>query len=117
MKQKDNYSKQFLLLFISPLEHGITHESIKEILKNYNVKFWCLSDMRQNFTGYLQATHVYILFDDFVYIKRVKKEYPHAYIIPLHQDFMEIYNYIKHPSFWDYEEISLSPSAFIQKKK
>ncbi len=97
MPKKESHRK-FQLTINNPIEHGFTHEKIKEILKSKNVKYFCLCDE----TGEQGTfhTHVFVAFENSMMFDTIKKLFPEAHIEKANGTSEENLNYIRKEGKW-----------------
>ena len=77
---KDNRSRKCLLTFNNPIEHGYTHEHIRELLKETKqCIYWCMSDEIGLETKTFH-THVYMACSSAVRFSVLQKRFPSAHI-------------------------------------
>lgn len=72
-------STKYLLTINNPIEHGISHESIKLDIEKLKPIYYCLSDEIGGKT-HTHHMHVYMTFENGRRIKRIKKTFPTANI-------------------------------------
>lgn len=72
--------RKFLLTINNPLEHGFTHEEIKNQLNKFkSLVYWCMGD-EIGHEEHTPHTHVYIQTENGVRFETVKKRFPTAHI-------------------------------------
>lgn len=77
MKAKNNNrrSRKYQLTINNPEKHGISHETIKEILKKWdNIQYWCMCDE----IAKTPHTHLYIQFKNPVYFSSIKDAFDNS---------------------------------------
>ena len=76
--KKDSKSRKYLLTINNPNEHGITHESIQEILANNfkSLVFACMSDE----VASQHHKHIFLAFSSPVRFSQIKRHFPTAHI-------------------------------------
>lgn len=78
-KKSDTKSRKYQLTINHPAEHGLTHQSINDIMKNFNYIYYCLCDeigTEEN----TPHTHLYFVCENAVRFRKVKKLFPTAHI-------------------------------------
>lgn len=72
-------SRKYQLTFNNPVEHGINHEAIKEIMKQFSCQYYCMADEigEQEQTPH---THLFFYCKNAVSFNTVKKRFPTAHI-------------------------------------
>ena len=70
-------SRKYQLTFNNPEEHGINHEAIKEIMKQFKCQYYCMAD---EIGEQEQTPHIHLFFYciNAVSFKTVKKRFPSA---------------------------------------
>lgn len=84
MKPKHNYrndtrNRKYQLTINNPENHNVTHESIKQALEKYHLKYLAMCDETGQEGTY--HIHVFIYFDNAIYFSSVKKIFPTANIL------------------------------------
>lgn len=79
MAERDTAARKWLLTINNPENHGLTHEAIKERLKEFKkLTYWCMADEIGEEGTY--HTHLYIHCSAVVRYSSVKKRFPPAHI-------------------------------------
>ena len=88
-------SRKWLLTINNPLDHGLSHDRIKDILSTYkNLVYWCMSDEIGDNKTY--HTHLFICRKTSpIPFKQVKKDFPSAHIDPCKGTAQENRDYIR----------------------
>ncbi len=90
----DTKSRKYQLTFNNPLEHGDTHESISERMKEITYLYYCLCDE----IGEKESTphtHLYFVCKNAVHFSKVKKLFPNAHIESAKGSSRDNRNYIR----------------------
>ena len=78
--EKDTQSRKWQLTINNPLEKGLTHSTIKEIMENFKtVEYWCMCDevgLEEN----TPHTHIFFYSANGVLFSKVKKYFEKAHI-------------------------------------
>lgn len=92
-------SERFQLTINNPLQNGLTHETIKNILvKNFKtVSYFCMADEE----GSCYHTHVFVCFTSRVRFGTVKKQFPTAHIELVKGSIADNVDYIKKSGKWE----------------
>ena len=87
-------SRKWLLTINNPLEHGYSHEQIKENLSELKgVKYWCMSDeVGEEGTPH---THIYLYADNAIMFSSIHKRFYGAHIDKAKGTSQECRNYIR----------------------
>lgn len=78
-KMNDTRSRKYQVTFNNPDDHGVTHETIKNSMKELNCLYYCMADE----IGEKEQTphiHLYFCCENAVYFSRVKNLFPSAHI-------------------------------------
>ena len=92
--KSDTKSRKYQLTFNNPLEYGYTHESINNIMKNFNYSYYCLCD-EIGLEESTQHTHLYFVCENAVRFSKVKKLFASAHIEPAKGSSQDNRNYIR----------------------
>ena len=92
--------KKYQLTINNPLEHGYSHDQIKQKLQELgNVLYWCMADEVGLETQTLH-THIYLHFENGRSLRRIKKLFPEAHIEIVKGSAIENRNYIQKTGKW-----------------
>jgi len=92
-------SRKYQLTINNPIEHGFTHESIKQILSCFSgLEYFCMCD-EEGKEGTLH-THVYVLFGNGVMFTTLQKRFYGAHIEPANGSNQENRDYIRKEGKW-----------------
>lgn len=97
-EKKDSQSQKYQLTINNPIEKGLTHEKIFEILKDnfQTLVYLCMADEQGN----TFHTHVFVCFRSRVRFSTVKKHFPQAHIEPVKGTVSQNVSYIKKAGKW-----------------
>ena len=92
-------SERFQLTINNPLQNGLTHQNIKDILiqKFKTTSYFCMADEE----GSTYHTHVFVCFTSRVRFGTVKKQFPTAHIELVKGSIADNINYIKKSGKWE----------------
>lgn len=79
-KKKNTRSRKYLLTINNPESHQVTHESIKEALEKYHLKYLAMCDETGGETKTYHC-HVYVYFENAINFLTMKKAFPSANIV------------------------------------
>ena len=74
----DSKCRKYLLTFNNPLEHNVSHETINNLMANFNWLYYCMCDE----IGVEGTPHTHLFFqcENAVHFSKVKKIFPSAHI-------------------------------------
>lgn len=79
-KNLPDRSIAYLLTFNNPDKHGVSHDSIKEVLsKGAMIRYWCMSD-EIGAEEHTLHIHLYIYFENSMRFSTLKKRFPSSHI-------------------------------------
>lgn len=98
----DTQSFMYQLTINAPIEKGLTHERITEIIRcNFKtIIYFCMADEQ----GSLFHTHVFLMFASRVRFSMVKRYFPEAHIEKCRGSVSDNVNYIKKSGKWELDE-------------
>ena len=101
MSEKDTASRKWLLTFNNPVEHGWTHDKIREVLRTFpHMTYWCMADE----IGAEQETHHTHLFINLApsncRFSTLKNKFPGAHIDKALGTSLENRDYISKDGKW-----------------
>ena len=113
--KSDTKSRKYQLTFNNPLEYGYTHESINNIMKNFNYSYYCLCD-EIGLEESTQHTHLYFVCENAVRFSKVKKLFASAHIEPAKGSSQDNRNYIRKEGKYQNEVMILKDYKNIANK-
>lgn len=90
---KDTRCRKYNITINNPIEHGYSHEKIKEILSTSNYIYFCMCDEIGAEGTY--HTHIYACFENAVYFSTLKKRFHTAHIEQAKGSSQENRDYIR----------------------
>lgn len=101
MAEKDTASRKWQLTFNNPLEHGWTHERIREVLRTFKtICYWCMSDEKGT-EEETPHTHLFInLSPSNCRFSTLKSKFPGAHIEKAMGTSEENRNYVAKEGKW-----------------
>ena len=101
MAEKDTASRKWQLTFNNPLEHGWTHEHIREVLRTFKtICYWCMSDEKGT-EEETPHTHLFInLSPSNCRFSTLKSKFPGAHIEKAMGTSEENRNYVAKEGKW-----------------
>lgn len=101
MAEKDTASRKWQLTFNNPLEHGWTHERIREVLRTFKtICYWCMSD-EKGMEEETPHTHLFInLSPSNCRFSTLKSKFPGAHIEKAMGTSEENRNYVAKEGKW-----------------
>jgi len=92
-------NRKYQLTINNPLEHGFSHEGIKQILSGFSgIEYWCMCDeVGKEGTPH---THVYLLFINAVMFTTLQKRFYGSHIEPANGSNQENRDYIRKEGKW-----------------
>lgn len=90
---------KYQLTINHPVEHGYTHERIREIFSTYfkTVNYFCMADEK----GSCYHTHIFVAFSSRVRFSMVKKYFPDAHIEACRGSVSDNVSYVKKSGRWE----------------
>lgn len=103
--QKDTASRKWQLTFNNPLEHGWTHEAIREVLRTFSTMcYWCMADEIGN-GEHTHHTHLFInLAPSNCRFSTLKSKFPGVHIEKAMGTSQENRDYIRKEGKWKESE-------------
>ena len=96
---RETSSRKYLLTINNPIEHGYTHEKIKEIVNTFSgCIYWCVSD--EVGSEGTPHTHIFMYFNTTVMFSTVQKRFFGAHIDQSKGNAQENRNYVAKAGKW-----------------
>ena len=95
-------SRKWILTINNPIDVGLEHDAIKEILLLFGLKYWCMSDEIAS-TG-THHTHLFIYSDSPIRFATIKNRFPVAHIDKSYGTCKENKDYILKQGKWENTE-------------
>ena len=97
--EKDRQAQRFQLTINNPVEHGLTHEVIKNTLINHfkTVSYFCMADEK----GSCHHTHVFVCFSSRVRVSMIKKYFSVAHYEIVKGTVKDNIDYITKSGRWE----------------
>jgi primosomal protein N' len=93
MMNNDTRCRKYNITINNPIEHGYSHEKIKEIFSTSNYIYFCMCDEIGSEKTY--HTHIYVCFENAVHFSTLKKRFPTAHIEQVKGSSQENRDYIR----------------------
>lgn len=112
-KEKDTQSRKWLLTINNPLEKGLTHDAIENLISNLtSAVYYCMSD-EKGLEEETFHTHIYIVFSSPVRFSTLKNLLPSAHLDVAKGNSVQVRDYILKSAKWsdtDKKETSIEGS-------
>lgn len=110
----NSQARKWALVFNNPLEYGMDHKMIVDILKRFTPTYYCLSDEIAS-TGTFH-THVFIYSESPIRFTTIKNRFPTAHIEKAYGTVRENREYIRKEGKWAETEKSETsvPDSFLE---
>lgn len=110
---KDPQGRKWLLTINNPLEKGLDHKAIQEVLTQFpSLLYWCMADEK----GETEHTHVFFALEHPTRFSTIKRRFPTAHIDRAEGTAAECRAYVQKSGKWansDKAETSL-PDTFVE---